>query len=244
MRKIILLFVIFVNTIHLSAQDTIVKDNMVNKDRLTYKKFIIPVSLIGIGAILKSPKIQTSVQNRAGQFFGPNFELTIDDYFQFVPLAQEYLGNSIGFESKNGYKQMITNDLVSKAMIIGSVVVIKNNLRELRPDGVGHRAFPSGHTAMAFGNATALFLEYKDNNIWYASSGYLFATATGILRVANNRHWSGDVFVGAGLGIGITTLVHYWSPFNFDKKNKNIGLIGYPIINDKNYGIGLVYQIK
>jgi membrane-associated phospholipid phosphatase len=97
---------------------------------------------------------------------------------------------------------------------------------------------------MAFGNATALFLEYKGDNIWYASSGFLFATATGVLRVANNRHWSGDVFTGAGLGIGITTLVHYWNPFNLGGKKDDVGLMGYPIINNKNYGIGMIYQIK
>jgi hypothetical protein len=37
------------------------------------------------------------------------------------------------------------------------------------------------------------FQEYKDSNLWYASSGFVFATATAILRIANNKHYSSDV---------------------------------------------------
>jgi hypothetical protein len=29
--------------------------------------------------------------------------------------------------------------------------------------------------------------------LWYASSGFVFATATAILRIANNKHYSSDV---------------------------------------------------
>jgi membrane-associated phospholipid phosphatase len=51
-------------------------------------------------------------------------------------------------------------------------------------------------------NATLLFQEYKDSNLWYASSGFVFATATAILRIANNKHYSSDVLAGAGFTVG------------------------------------------
>jgi membrane-associated phospholipid phosphatase len=35
--------------------------------------------------------------------------------------------------------------------------------------------------------------------LWYASSGFVFATATAILRIANNKHYSSDVLAGAGI---------------------------------------------
>jgi membrane-associated phospholipid phosphatase len=57
--------------------------------------------------------------------------------------------------------------------------------KEERPDGSNNLSFPSGHTAIAFTNATLLFQEYKDSNLWYASSGFVFAN-THILRIANN----------------------------------------------------------
>ena len=92
--------------------------------------------------------------------------------------------------------------------------------------------------------STLLFLEYKDSNIWYASSGFAFATATGVLRMANNRHWSGDVVAGAGIGIAIATVVTYLNPFNFDKdKSKKIGFMGFPVVNNQATGLGLVCRI-
>jgi hypothetical protein len=222
------------------GQDTLSKP----KDKLTYKKFILPASLIALGGILKSPSIQSDIQKSVRTVFGEDFHTKADDYLQFLPAAQMLGGNLLGFESREGYKQMATNILVSNLMVTGITSIIKVTAKDLRPDGSANNSFPSGHTTTAFNHATLLFFEYKDSNIWYASSGYLFATTTGVLRMANNRHWSGDVVVGAGIGIAIGTIVSYWNPFHFDKKSKDIGLIGYPVINDKNYGIGLVYQIK
>jgi membrane-associated phospholipid phosphatase len=43
------------------------------------------------------------------------------------------------------------------------------------------------------------FQEYKDSNLWYA--GFVFATATAILRIANNKHYSSDVLAGAGITV-------------------------------------------
>jgi PAP2 superfamily len=239
MKNIFLLLLLFAFGSS-QAQDTLSKP----KDKLSYKKFILPVSLIALGGVLKSPSIQSDIQKSVRTAFGEDFHTKADDYLQFLPAAQMFGGNLLGFDSRDGYKQMATNILVSNLMVTGVTSIIKVTAKDLRPDGSANNSFPSGHTTTAFNHATLLFFEYKDSNLWYASSGYLFATTTGVLRMANNRHWSGDVVVGAGIGIAIGTIVSYWNPFHFDKKNKDIGLIGYPVINDKNYGIGLVYQIK
>jgi hypothetical protein len=45
-------------------------------------------------------------------------------------------------------------------------------------------------------DATILFLEYKDQGIWYGIGGYGFAAATGVLRMFNNKHWVSDVIPG------------------------------------------------
>jgi membrane-associated phospholipid phosphatase len=44
-----------------------------------------------------------------------------------------------------------------------------------------------------------LHQEYKDSNLWYASSGFVFAITTAILRIANNKHYSSDVLAGQEL---------------------------------------------
>lgn len=239
MNKQFILLALLMLTLNIHAQDSIKK----YPDKLTYKSFIIPVSLITIGAILKSPSTQTSIQETARTTFGADFQTEADNYLQFLPAAQALTGNFLGFESKHGLKQIATNLLISNVMVGGVTYIAKTAVHDLRPDGSSYNAFPSGHTATAFNNATLLFLEYKDSNICYASSGFLFATTTGVLRMANNRHWSGDVVAGAGIGIAIGTIVNYWNPFHFDENQKN-RLIGYPFYNEKATGIGLMYQFR
>ena len=36
---------------------------------------------------------------------------------------------------------------------------------------------------------------------WFSLGAYTLATATGVMRVLNNRHWISDVLSGAGIGI-------------------------------------------
>ena len=241
MRKIIWLFAVIIVFQNVKAQDTIIK----TENKLGVKDFIIPSALIATGFVLKSKNIQEDIQKTAQKTFGANFKTKIDDYIQFAPAVQALTGNLLGFQSKHGYQQMMTNLAISNLAVGVLTFGIKSTYKDLRPDGSAFNSFSSGHTATAFNNATILFLEYKDSNIWYASSGFAFATATGVLRMANNRHWAGDVVAGAGIGIAIATVVTYWNPFNFDSKNnKKVGFIGFPVLNEQSTGIGLLCRIN
>ena len=101
-------------------------------------------------------------------------------------------------------------------------------------------SFPSGHTSAAFASATVLYEEFKDTSPLLAYSGYLFASSTAYLRMANNAHWLSDVLFGAALGIGITKLVYHfdylfdWNPF---KVKENMNLI--PLITSEGFGMAL-----
>ncbi|MBC7640772.1 MAG: phosphatase PAP2 family protein [Flavobacterium sp.] len=237
MKNILLIVFTFVISNGLLAQDSLKVKNL----KLSYKDFIIPTTLVATGAILKTTTIQMKLQENAQHTFGSNFHTRVDDYLQFAPAGQMLAGNLLGFKSKHGYKQIMTNIIISNVAVSGIIFGAKAIFQDLRPDGTAKNSFPSGHTANAFNNATLLFLEYRDSNIWYASSGFAFATATGILRIANNGHWTGDVLAGAGIGIAIGTAVSYWNPFDFDnKKNKKVGFLGYPIINQQSTGFGLL----
>jgi membrane-associated phospholipid phosphatase len=79
--------------------------------------------------------------------------------------------------------------------------------KEERPDEIN--SFPSGHTAIAFTNATLLFQEYKDSNLWYASSGFI---CNSHIRIANNKHYSSDVLAEQG-GLLSGILVTNYNPF-------------------------------
>ena len=241
MRNISCLIALFIVFQNVKAQDTIVK----TENKLGVRDFIIPSALITTGFVLKSKNIQENIQKSAQKTFGVDFKTKIDDYIQFAPAVQALTGNLLGFQSKHGYRQMMINLAISNIAVGVVTYGVKSTYKDLRPDGSAFNSFSSGHTATAFNNATILFLEYKDSNIWYASSGFAFATATGVLRMANNRHWSGDVVAGAGIGIAIATVVTYWNPFNFDSKNnKKVGFIGYPVFNEQSTGIGLLCRIN
>ena len=81
--------------------------------------------------------------------------------------------------------------------------LLKNVVKEERPDGSAFNSFPSGHTTLAFAGAELLRRHY--GNAWGAL-GYSMAIGVGIGRVIHNRHWWWDCVAGAGIGIGSAAL--------------------------------------
>jgi hypothetical protein len=215
------------------------------QDKLSYTQFIAPAVLITAGSLLLNTKLNDDLQANANNFFGEDFHTNADNYLQFVPVAQIYLGKTFGFKSKNDFQHQTINIVIAN-VIMGTVVyATKNITKQERPDQSDNLSFPSGHTATAFTNASLLYYEYKDSNLWYASSGFLFATATGILRIANNKHYTSDVLAGAGIGLASGLIVSYWNPFKsltFGKKKKTTAYV-FPQIGSQ-IGMGALIQLN
>lgn len=249
MKKHILHVFIYMCPFFIEAQNSLpVVDVKQDDRRFSYKQLILPAGLITAGAVLKIPSVEDDLQKSVRWATGEKFKTKIDDYTQYVPVVAIFSGDLLGFKARHNYKQRAFNSIIS-SLITGSVIYVgKSGFKSLRPDHSTSNSFPSGHSALAFNLATLQFLEYKDSNIWYASSGYIFAAATACLRVTNNRHWVGDVLTGAGLGIGIAVVVNHWGPLSKfthgDIFNKRISLIGYPVIDKNAYGAGVVISIK
>ena len=216
-----------------------------SKNKISYKQFIAPTILITSGALLLNTTLNDDLQANANRFFGEDFHSSTDDYLQFVPVAQIFLGKTFGFKAKNDFQHQTINIVVANAINGIVVYALKNGVGAERPDQSNNLSFPSGHTAMAFTNASLLYYEYKDSNLWYASSGFLFATATGVLRIANSKHYTSDVLAGAGIGLASGLIVSYWNPFKsitFGKKNKTTALV-YPQIGNQ-IGMGAIVQLN
>ena len=242
-KLISFLFLLLVFIGNAQTQDSISISK--SKDKISYKQFIAPVALITTGALMINSALNEDLQKNANNLFGEDFSTHADNILLFVPVAQIYLGKSFGFKPKNDFHHQTINIAIANVMAVSVTEVLKRTVKEERPDQSDDLSFPSGHTSIAFTNAALLYYEYKDSNLWYASSGFLFATATGVLRIANNKHYTSDVLAGAGIGLASGLIVSYWNPFKsvtFGKKNKNTAFV-YPQIGSQ-IGLGAIVHLN
>ncbi|MDY3979950.1 MAG: phosphatase PAP2 family protein [Tidjanibacter sp.] len=162
--------------------------------------------LLGAGAVVAF--VDRDIRSMRNDFIS-SFHYRYDDYMQFSPAVIMLAMKSLGVESRSSWPRMLSADAFSTAIMMGYVYGIKYGIGRLRPDGSSYNSFPSGHTAMAFMAATMFHNEYGHLSPWISLAGYSLATATGISRALNNRHWFSDVVVGAGIGILSTKLGYY-----------------------------------
>ncbi|WP_370583107.1 phosphatase PAP2 family protein [Pedobacter sp. MC2016-24] len=188
------------------------------QDSLSTKKntfkvapFIIPVVFLGYGAMGGGNNFVNDLDltTRAElQEDHPLFSAHADNYMQYAPAAAVYALNLAGVKGKHSLLDATGIYAISFSLMKASTFAVKSATKRLRPDGSTYNSFPSGHTATSFAAAEFLKQEYKDISPWYGYAGYTVATATGIMRLYNNRHWVSDVVAGAGFGI-ISTKVAY-----------------------------------
>ena len=127
--------------------------------------------------------------------------------------------------------------------MFGAVTTLKYTTDQVRPDGSSANSFPSGHTANAFFGATILAKEYADKSVLIAIGGYSVATATGALRILNNRHWASDVLAGAGIGIlsgEVAYIVYPWLKDKLGRNGKNRSVVFVPTYDGNVMGGNLV----
>jgi membrane-associated phospholipid phosphatase len=174
--------------------------------------------------------------------------ISLDTYSQILPAAAIYGYSLAGVKAKHSYldRTLITTTayLAETALVEG----VKYTVGRPRPDNPNeHTSFPSGHTARAFVGAEIARREYWDASPWYGIAAYSVATATGVLRIYNDRHWASDVLAGAGFGI-LSAQIGYWLlPYerkwlhlDTDKKDQ-ISIVPY-YFPQQGGGIGLSYR--
>lgn len=138
-----------------------------------------------------------------------NQTVTFDNLLLYMPLAATAGLKLAGLESD--YNLLQTTLISAEAFVVSSMMVfsLKHTVREWRPDRGSSTSFPSGHTATAFCGAELLRLEYGRQEAWVPVAGYAVATVTGLMRIYNDRHWTGDVVSGACIGVLAADLT-YW----------------------------------
>jgi len=180
----------------------------------TYK-FMDELTFVGIplfvaGIAIKGDKAMFAQNNKEGKKntqLLTDFKTGIDDYSQYFGPALTVGLKLGGYEGRSDWPRLLASAGMSYGIMAALVNGIKYTAKEMRPDGSQANSWPSGHTATAFVGATLLHKEYGlTRSPWFSVAGYGVATATGVMRILNNRHWISDIMSGAGIGIMSTEL--------------------------------------
>ncbi|PZP48884.1 MAG: PA-phosphatase [Pseudopedobacter saltans] len=212
--------------------------------RFSVKKLIIPSVFIAYGTLsMTVGPLKTLNHSTANEVNEDHPKKTsLDNYTQYAPIAMVYGANWLGLKGKHNFKErtllLATTGLITLALVEPT----KHFVKEERPDGSNSYSFPSGHSATAFATATFQYMEYKDENKWFALAGYPLAVFTGVYRVINNKHYIGDVAAGAGIGI-LSAQMAYWLFPTVNKlfsKKKTSNVMVSPFYQNGTIGLGLV----
>ncbi len=209
------------------------------------RKFTVPIALTAYGlfalenkGLLKLDRhIKYEVWDEE-----PHNHIGIDNYLQYGIGFSVFGLHALGIKGKNSFRDETMLFLLSNAIMGGVVNPMKHITRLQRPDGYGHNAFPSGHTATAFVGAEFLYQEYKDVSPIYGIAGYALASSVGYMRIYNNKHWMRDVVAGAGIGIASTKIAYLLYPsikrWLWGSRQTNMAIA--PTYENKAFGLSMV----
>lgn len=214
--------------------------------RTPVSRFIIPTVFITYGIVTQNnpllQKFDNNIKNEAWRIF-PHRSY-VDDWIQYAPVVGYFTLKLSGVKSEHSLLNMTMVAATSYIFTTAIVRTVKSTVHKMRPDGSADNSFPSGHTATAFAGAHLLYKEYRDVSPWIGIAGYTVATATGVMRIMNRRHWFSDVVAGAGVGILSVELAYLLMPLferwtGSGKHSDNVAIS--PVIDADYTGVGVAY---
>ncbi|MFI5134067.1 MAG: phosphatase PAP2 family protein [Chitinophagales bacterium] len=219
-QKLILITVFLLTAVYSFSQHTDSSGARLPAYSFHVRSLTLPVVFISYGFItLSQPALQrlNVSTNKEIKEDHPGYSNHIDNYLQYSPALIVYGLNAAGIKGKNNFRDRTMILLLSEVFMGAVVTSLKQITHQQRPDSSDYLSFPSGHAATAFAGAEFLRQEYKEVSPWIGYAGYGIATATGALRMYNNKHWLSDVITGAGFGI-LATRAAYWLYPSIKKK--------------------------
>jgi hypothetical protein len=229
--------------------DSVAGNKKVNSNSRFIKSLIIPTAMIGYGVLTLNNHSLREVNNTLRKEVlrsNPAFHTNIDDFMQISPAVAVYALNLAGIKGKHNLVDRTLILTISVVMEQSVAMLLKSTTNQVRPDGSNNRSFPSGHTANGFATAEFLYQEYKDVSPFYGIAGYVVASATGALRMYNNRHWFSDVVTGAGIGMMSTKIVYRvypWISAKLLRGNRKSAIIPLPSFSKDYLGVHMIYPL-
>lgn len=168
-----------------------------------------------------------------------NFHTSADHILQYSPTLLNIGLHLAGLADNSSKKELLGKFILGTGSYVVIAQGLKYGINETRPDGT-ERSFPSGHTTTAFFGARMLDKAYGKKYPAIAIGGYALASATGALRIANNKHWASDIFMGAAIGIASAEIAD-WAYPKFKKAMNNTVVEWEPIVAPNYYAARLSY---
>lgn len=132
-----------------------------------------------------------------------------EDQLRYGPCVLGMLLPLLGKDPKHKFLHLVPLVAGSYVLADGVVHLLKSHTAVVRPNGAKkHDSFPSQHSSMAFVAATILHHEFGGYSPWISVGGYSMAAWVAYARVAQDYHWTGDVLMGAAIGMLSTHLVY------------------------------------
>ena len=141
--------------------------------------------------------------------FGIRYDLGRNQFYRDAESKQK--GEASQTMTGHNWPRFAVNTVASVGVAYVGRTVLKKMIKEERPDHSDDKSFPSGHAAIAFAAARSIDKEFRKESIWIPIAGYAAATAVGVERVINKRHYWYDVVAGAALGFGSAELTWWLS---------------------------------
>lgn len=236
--------VLCITTVHLTYAQ--VDTSRVNKELkpLGLQKAVkVPIVLGGAGLLAVTDMNfigREEIYEERNENFS-SFRSHTDDYLQYAPIVGVLTLNALGVKGEHNFSTQMWLLAKSELLMMAIVFPLKKITAVPRPDTGTPNSFPSGHTAQAFVAATFMHKEYGKQNPLYSVLAYGTATSVGVLRMMNNRHWSTDVLVGAGIGILSTNLIYLFHDNRRDKRSK---IIAVPTYQNKTIGVNAIISLN
>ena len=171
--------------------------------------------------------------------FLASIKSSADNFLQYSPTLLNIGLHLAGVKDEQKRKDTFATFLIGTGTYVIVTQGLKRSINEIRPDGTEY-SFPSGHTTTAFFGARMLDRAYGKKYPAIAIGGYALATATGALRMANNKHWASDVAMGAAVGIASAEFAHWLYP-KLLKSVEKTTLQWEPIVAPNFYAARLSY---
>jgi membrane-associated phospholipid phosphatase len=198
-QRLLLSLFLWLTTLQLFAQTA--GDSIPTERRFPLRSFIVPATLLGGGAALLGHPTRAPFESNGT--ISP-----VDTYLRFGPYGLRVALQLAGVKPAIKLGDEIAVTVLSNVVMAGVTEGLKRTISSTRPDGSDRRSFPSGHSAVAFTGAELLHQAYKHKSPWISIAGYAMASATAVLRVANEKHHWADVLAGAGIGIASVKITY------------------------------------